>query len=165
MKIMPEAGSVKTLGSERVIPIHPALTENGFLKFARRRKTGPIFEDLAPDKFGKRGGNGTKIIGRFVRQLGIKDTRISPSHSWRHRMKTLGRRYGLAKDILDAMPGHGSKSVADTYGEFPVEALYRELCKIPVLKLWISYKVCRVLKSFALKRHKEWYLPFHTRVF
>ena len=71
------------------------------------------------------------MIGRFVRQLGITDPRISPSHSWRHRMKTLGRRYGLAKDILEAMTGHGSKSVADAYGEFPVEALYREICRIP----------------------------------
>lgn len=135
MKIMPEAGSVKTAGSERIIPVHPALEESGFLKFALQKKAGPIFSELPPDKFGKRGGNGTKVIGRFVRQLGITDPRISPSHSWRHRMKTLGRRYSLAKDILEAMTGHGSKSVADAYGEFPVEALYRELCKVPHLKL------------------------------
>ena len=43
------------------------------------------------------------MIGRFVRQLGITDTRISPSHSWRHRIKTMGRRYDLAKDILEAI--------------------------------------------------------------
>lgn len=138
MKIMPEAGSVKTAGSERIIPVHPALQKSGFLKFALQKKTGPIFSELPPDKFGKRGGNGTKVIGRFVRQLGITDPRISPSHSWRHRMKTLGRRYGLAKDILEAMTGHGSKSVADAYGEFPVEALYRELCKVPELNLDVA---------------------------
>jgi integrase len=78
MKIMPEAGSVKTSGSERIIPVHPALEESGFLKFALQKKTGPIFSELSPDKFGKRGGNGTKVIGRFVRQLGITDPRISP---------------------------------------------------------------------------------------
>ncbi|MDA9478917.1 hypothetical protein XI03_31430 [Bradyrhizobium sp. CCBAU 65884] len=135
LKVMPEAGSVKTSGSERIIPIHPALEANGFIRFAQKKKEGPIFPGLSPDKFGKRGGNGTKVIGRFVRQLGIKDARVSPSHSWRHRIKTLGRRHGLAKDILEAMTGHGSKSVADTYGEFPVEALYRELCRIPELIL------------------------------
>ena len=27
--------------------------------------------------------------------------------------------------LLEAITGHGSKSVADAYGEFPVEALYR----------------------------------------
>jgi integrase len=135
MKLDPEAGSLKTSGSERVIPLHPALVEAGFLKFATRSKPGPLFADLAPDKFGKRGGNGTKVIGRFVRQLGLVDLRLSPSHSWRHRIKTLGRRHGLALDILDAITGHGSRSVGDSYGEFPVAALLREISKIPKLEL------------------------------
>lgn len=135
MKFVPEAGSLKTSGSERVVPVHPALIESGFLNFVARVKSGPLFAELSPDKFGKRGGNGTKMIGRFVRQLGLKDPRLSPSHSWRHRIKTLGRKHGLAQDILNAITGHGSKSVADSYGEFPVEALFRELCKIPALDL------------------------------
>jgi hypothetical protein len=80
-------------------------------------------------------GNGTKMIGRFVRQLGLKDVRLSPSHSWRHRIKTLGRKYGLAQDILNAITGHATKSVADSYGEFPIEALFREISKIPALEL------------------------------
>ncbi|WP_247567549.1 site-specific integrase [Bradyrhizobium sp. 151] len=135
MKFVPEAGSLKTSGSERVVPVHPALIENGFLNFVAGVKSGPLFAELSPDKFGKRGGNGTKMIGRFVRQLGLKDPRLSPSHSWRHRIKTLGRKHGLAQDILNAITGHGSKSVADSYGEFPIEALFRELCKIPALEL------------------------------
>ena len=61
---------------ERIIPIHPALQAGGVLDFARKTKTGPIFPDLSPDKFGKRGGNGTKVIGRFVRLLGITDSQI-----------------------------------------------------------------------------------------
>lgn len=135
MKFVPEAGSLKTSGSERIVPAHPALLECGFLNFVAEVKSGPLFAELSPDKFGKRGGNGTKMIGRFVRQLGLKDPRLSPSHSWRHRIKTLGRKHGLAQDIQNAITGHGSKSVADSYGEFPVEALYRELCKIPALNL------------------------------
>ena len=74
MKFDPEAGSLKTSGSERIIPLHPALIETGFLKFAAKTKAGPLFAALSPDKFGKRGGNGTKVIGRFVRQLGLTDT-------------------------------------------------------------------------------------------
>jgi integrase len=135
MKLDPEAGSLKTSGSERIIPLHPALIEAGFLKFAAKAKSGPLFAALSPDKFGKRGGNGTKVIGRFVRQLGLTDTRLSPSHSWRHRIKTSGRKYGLAPDILDAITGHGARSVADSYGEFPVDALFREISKIPKLEL------------------------------
>lgn len=63
-------------------------------------------------------------LSRWIRSLGVADKRISPNHSWRHRLETLGRRHGLAVDILDAMTGHGRKTVADTYGEFPVEALF-----------------------------------------
>jgi integrase len=61
MKLDPEAGSIKTSGSERIIPLHPALIEIGFLKFAAEAKSGPLFAALSPDKFGKRGGNGTKV--------------------------------------------------------------------------------------------------------
>jgi integrase len=135
MKLDPEAGSLKTSGSERIIPLHRALIENGFLKFVATIKSGPLFASLSPDKFGKRGGNGTKVIGRFVRQLGLTDTRLSPSHSWRHRIKTLGRKFALAPDILNAITGHSAKSDGDSYGEVPVDALLRELCKIPKLEL------------------------------
>ena len=113
MKFDPDAGSLKTSGSERIIPLHPALLDRDFLKFVATIKSGPLFAELSPDKFGKRGGNGTKMIGRFVRQLGLKDIRLSPSHSWRHRIKTLGRKHGLAQDILNAITGHATKSVAD----------------------------------------------------
>jgi integrase len=135
MKIDPDAGSVKTRSSERVVPLHPALIENGFLAFAQRAKPGPLFIALPPDKFGSRGGNGTKVLGRWVRSLGLNDPRLSPNHSWRHRLKTLGRRHALAPDIVSAIVGHARKTVADSYGEFPISALHREICKIPTLQI------------------------------
>lgn len=135
MKIDPDAGSVKTRSSERVVPLHPALIENGFLAFAQRAKPGPLFTDLPPDKFGSRGGNGTKVLGRWVRSLDLNDPRLSPNHSWRHRFKTLGRRHALAPDIVSAIVGHARKTVADSYGEFPISALHREICKIPTLHI------------------------------
>jgi integrase len=131
MKILPESGSLKTAGSERVVPLHPAILEAGFLQFVSKLRPGPLFAALPPDKFGKRGGNGTKVIGRWVRRLGIKDERISPSHSWRHRFKTMSRRYELMPDIT----GHFRKTVADSYGEFPIEAMVRELRKIPKMEI------------------------------
>jgi integrase len=135
MKFDPGAGSLKTRSSERVVPLHPALIEGGFLKFVAKSKPGPLFPKLPPDVFGNRGGNGTKVIGRWVRGLGLTDERISPSHSWRHRFKTLGRRHGLMPDIVNAITGHHRKTVADTYGEFPIEALYRELLKLPLIRI------------------------------
>lgn len=131
MRLVPEAGSIKTEGSERVVPLHRAVLQGGFLDFAKASHAGPLFKDLKRDRFGNRGGNGTKVIGRWVRSMGLTDRRLSPNHSWRHRMRTLGRRYGLATDILDAITGHQRKSAGDAYGEFPIQALARELAKIP----------------------------------
>lgn len=135
MRIAAEAGSLKNVNSERAVPLHPALISEGFLGFLDPIKTGPIFAGLPPDTFGKRGGNGTKVLGRFVRSLGLTDLRLGPNHSWRHRFKTQGRVHGLALDIVNAMTGHGTRSVADAYGEFPMSALYRELIKIPAVSL------------------------------
>jgi integrase len=135
MRFDPSAGPLKTRSSERAVPVHPALIDGGFLDFFARVRSGPLFPELPPDIFGSRGGNGTKVLGRWIRKLGLVDPRLSPNHSWRHRLKTLARRHGLALDLVDAMTGHARRTVADTYGEFPMPALYRELTKIPALEL------------------------------
>ena len=127
MKFDPDAGPLKTRGSERAVPLHRAVIEAGFLDFVQTVAAGPLFVDLSPDMFGSRGGNGTKVIGRWVRSIGLRDQRLSPNHSWRHRFKTLGRRHGLELDIVNAITGHGRRTVADSYGEFPMSALHREL--------------------------------------
>ncbi len=130
MKFDPDAGPLKNRSSERTVPLHRALLDEGFLEFARSVAAGPLFASLPPDKFGKRGGNGTKVLGRWVRSLGLTDPRLSPNHSWRHRLKTSARRYGLAPDIVDAITGHAKRSIGDAYGEFPMAALKRELDKL-----------------------------------
>ncbi|MGO9237749.1 MAG: hypothetical protein ACLP4V_28060 [Methylocella sp.] len=135
MKIVPEAGSLKTLGSERVVPLHPAVIEAGFLQFVSNLAPGPLFPRLPPDKFGKRGGNGTRVIGPWVRRLGLTDKRLSPSHSWRHRFKTLSRRHELMIDIANTITGHHRKTVADSYGEFPIERCIESCARSQKLKL------------------------------
>lgn len=135
LRIEAEAGSVKTASSERTVPLHQAVLDCGFLRFVTGVGSGPLFADLSPDKFGNRGGNGTKMLGRWVRGLGLDEKRLAPAHSWRHRMKTLARRYGLAEDVARALMGHSGRTVADSYGEFEVAILYRELTKIPPLVL------------------------------
>jgi NAD(P)-dependent dehydrogenase (short-subunit alcohol dehydrogenase family) len=37
--------------------------------------------------------------------------------------------------INNALTGHHRKTIADCYGEFPIEALYRELTKIPPVEI------------------------------
>lgn len=139
IKFDPEAGSLKNDNSERVVPIHSALIESGFLTFADSVESGPLFTGLPPDKFGKRGGNGTKVLGKWVRSLNVADPRLAPNHSWRHRMKTSARRHGLATDLVDALTGHARRTVADRYGEYPIEALQREIEKIPAIRLTLDH--------------------------
>lgn len=131
MRFDPDAGSLKNVGSERTVPLHSALIAAGFLEFVRNRQVGSLFPELPPDKFGKRGGNGTKVLGRWVRGLGLKDPRLAPNHSWRHRFKTLARNHGLSPDIADAITGHSHRSVGDRYGEYDLSAMKREMEKIP----------------------------------
>ncbi|KQT61694.1 integrase [Methylobacterium sp. Leaf456] len=133
LRFTEEAGPLKTASSERIVPVHPAVIEAGFLTFVELVSSGPLFPTLKPDKFGSRGGTGTKVIGPWVRGLGLTDERLAPNHSWRHRFKTLGRRHGLAGDMVDAIVGHAKRTVGDGYGEFPMPALHRELSKIPAL--------------------------------
>ena len=116
IRFVAEAGELKTEGSERTIPIHPALTQPGFLAFVAQVGVGPLFANT-PDRFDSRGGNGTKLLSKWVRNLGLTDTQILPRHSWRHRLKALGRRHGLAPDIVDAITGHGKRTVGDAYGD------------------------------------------------
>src|SRR5258708_29837635 len=47
--------SLKNAGSTRRIPLHPAVISEGFLEYVP--KGGPLFPDMAPDKFGRRGGD------------------------------------------------------------------------------------------------------------
>ena len=61
-----EAGSLKNTNSERAVPIHSALLESGFLDFVKKLKSGPLFADVTPDRFGNRGGNGTKVLSRWI---------------------------------------------------------------------------------------------------
>jgi integrase len=140
LRLTAEAGSLKNANSERAIPLHPALLNEGFIDFVQKVGSGPLFADLRPDRFGSRGGTGTKRIGSWVRGMGYKDERLSPNHSWRHRFKTLGRRYGLELDIVNAITGHGRRTVADAYGEFPMSALHREMQKIPSLEIGSEMK-------------------------
>jgi integrase len=115
--------SLKNAGSARRVPLHPAIIAEGFIEYVKGLpskpggdKDSPLFPDMAPDVFGRRGGNATKIIGRWVRRQGITDPRKAPNHSWRHRFKDVCRNAGVEKSVHDALTGHTSGEVGDKYG-------------------------------------------------
>lgn len=135
MRFTEEAGSVKTEASERRVPLHDAILKTDFLHFVGQQKEGPLFTTIKVDKFGSRRTNGSKIISRFIRGLDINDPSVAPSHSWRHRFKSLGREHGLRQDVEGAIIGHAPQSVGDSYGAFSLRAMKGEIDKIPSVNL------------------------------
>jgi integrase len=130
-----EGASVKNKGSIRSVPLHPVLIAEGFLDYVKGlKKPGPLFPNVAPDRFGKRGGNGQKTIGRWVRQkVGIKDRRKAPNHSWRHRFADECRKAGIPREIRFALDGHAPQQVGDRYGSegYPLAVLAEAIAKLP----------------------------------
>lgn len=64
MTFDPEAGPLKTRSSERAVPLHPALIESGLLQYVEKIKSGSLFAEFPPNRFGSRGGSGTMVLGR-----------------------------------------------------------------------------------------------------
>jgi integrase len=100
--------SLKNLGSERKVPLHPAVIEEGFLQYvAKLPKHCPLFPNLTPDLYGKRGGSGSKRLCRWIRvNLGMGNPRKAPNHAWRHRFKSVCRRAGVEEEYHEALTGH-----------------------------------------------------------
>ncbi|SDO39053.1 Site-specific recombinase XerD [Lutimaribacter pacificus] len=137
LTITPEAGSVKA-GMYRVVPVHPHLQEIGLLDFIRNAKSGYLFHSgpSTPAEAVKRSGNARDKIAVWVREsAGITDERIQPNHAWRHRFKTVGRNADIAPEYLGAIQGHAGRTAGEDYGEYPVETLYREICKLPRIEV------------------------------
>jgi len=130
-----KGGSVKNLSSVRSVPLHPALITEGFLTYVESLPKGsPLFPKLTPDRFGKRGGNGSKTIGRWVRTtVGITEPRKAPNHSWRHRFTDQCRKVGIPRELRFALEGHANSDVGDSYGSegYPLRVLADAITKLP----------------------------------
>jgi integrase len=101
--------SVKNEGSERMVPIHPMLQAEGFLSYvAALPARSSLFPDIPPDKvFGSRGTSAQRIVRRWLRsRVKIVDTKISPSHSWRHWWIDQARAAGMHPEVRNAITGH-----------------------------------------------------------
>jgi len=137
LRITAEAGSVKTLGSERVIPLHPAVIAGGFLAFAEGRR-GALFYDLKRRKTDAKKPSHkivAKNVAAWVQGLGLEVGRAhrkDPSHAWRHRFKTLARAARINDSVADAIVGHAPNSVAKAYGTVTLATMKDALDRIPV---------------------------------
>lgn len=138
MRITPEAGTVKG-GQARVVPIHDHIVEQGFIDFVTAKGgAGPLFYDPAGNRVSRTArdidnparGEWVKArnkLADWVRDLGIDDPNISPTHAWRHTFKRRAARAQVDRRIRWAMCGHSSRDVGDAYETPSIEDLYAEL--------------------------------------
>jgi integrase len=143
MKLSPEAGTIKTRKA-RVVPLHEHIVEQGFLEMVRKVGQGALFYDdkmprrengdpLNPSR--SRAGNVRGDLAEWVRQLGITDTEVSPTHAWRHTFKQTAERAGITEKIHDAITGHTPPSEGRKYGPPTIEDMAEALKKFPRYKL------------------------------
>lgn len=134
-----DGGSLKNEGSERTVPIHPAILERGFLAFVRSRGDGPLFYGQMRKAVRSTGGTGRHAskgvanhLATWIRENGFTDPRKAPNHAFRHWFKTRCQRLGILDSVADAIQGHASGEEADGYRHGPITTLAEAIRRIPV---------------------------------
>ena len=120
--------TLKNAQSERQIPVAPQLIELGLLRYVdwlRANGETVLFPSLQKDWHGKLSGSFSKFFGRYVRALGINESR-KVLYSFRHTMKDLLEAAGIPSKYLRRLMGHttGDGAITDGYGsDLPIKLI------------------------------------------
>ena len=108
---------LKTDSSRRRVPLHPKVTELGFLQWAREERDPAqrVFRDVKLNSNDKLTHNLSRRANRYLDRIGI-DERNYVFHSFRHKFKDECRDAGIPAAINDQLSGHYQPSVASKYG-------------------------------------------------
>jgi len=139
MRLTPEANTIKT-DQARTVPIHEHLIAQGFIEFVRAQGPGPLFynvrtaavtevDPLNPERHPSIKTRGR--LGTWVRNLGITDPEVGPTHGWRHTFKAKAARYGIDDGFSDGITGHAPPTVGRSYRAPTVEDMAEALKKFP----------------------------------
>lgn len=134
--------TLKTVSSQRFIPVHPELVKLGFLDYVEaqrmKNKKGRIFSEIKPGKNGYYSHNFSKFFGRYLKQVGVKTPKTS-FHSFRHNFKDGLREAGTEDSRQNALMGHSDGSVQAIYGSgYSIKVLNDDMKKINYSSLNLS---------------------------
>jgi len=141
IRITADAGTLKNVASERLVPVHPELERLGFLRHARamkKQKKERLFPALTKGPYGNFTHRWGQWFGTYLRkECGVADRRMT-FHSFRHAFIDYARRPDIPEAVQRRLVGHGGQDVHDDYGEgyglhWLVEGM--KLYKVPGLKL------------------------------
>ena len=129
-----DGGTFKNEGSERTVPLHPAVIAAGFLDFVREKGRGPLFYGRSRRRDASRhASKGTaNHLAAWIRSQGFNDPRKAPNHALRHRFKPAATRAGVADSVADFIQGHHDKTSAGIYRHFDIPMLADAVSRIPV---------------------------------
>jgi hypothetical protein len=106
--------TLKNVGSKRLVPLHPAVLNEGFLNYVGSLRNGPLFPYLRVDKYGKRSYWGSKIINPWLHTL-IPDKR-KVFHCWRHYFQDQCDLAGVEEKVQHAICGYQDQRISRRYG-------------------------------------------------
>ena len=115
----PEKKTVKTAGSERVVPVHSMLIRLGLLEHhANAAKAGSlrIFSEIKRDTRGSYSGYPSRDYGKYLTHIGVKTDKSRNFHSYRHSFIDALRRAGNSEAEIALLTGHVKATMTAKYG-------------------------------------------------
>jgi integrase len=143
MRLTPDAGTTKTRKT-RIVPIHEHIIEQGFLEMVQEVGSGPLFynpqktpranvDPLKPSR--SRASTARAHLSDWVRELGVTDPEVRPTHAWRHTFKQTAERVGISETVHDEITGHEQASEGRKYSVPTVDDMAAALKKFPRYQL------------------------------
>jgi integrase len=109
-----EAGSVKSMSAERLVPIHPWLIERGFLKEVwseqKTRSDERLWPTLKKTRLGRYSNSLCKWFSRYKRMKGFDDKRYC-FHSLRHTFINVMKQNDVPEPVIRQIVGHRETSI------------------------------------------------------
>ncbi|WP_288583021.1 site-specific integrase [uncultured Methylobacterium sp.] len=129
--------SVKTKGSQRVIPVHSEIIRLGFLTYHSQRVVAGdrrLFPEILPDARKHLSGHFSRFWGRYIERIGVKKDSSVNFHSFRHGMADALRRGGFRDEEFGFLLGHTHATTTGRYGILPEGDLAQRCKMIDVVK-------------------------------
>jgi len=131
-----EARTLKTLGSERIIPLHPVLMQLGFGAYVERMKRQgekwlfpqwKIPQHGTPSDSKRRQRFNSKIL----KEAGVKVDSVT-AHCFRHNFETMMAEAGIPESLARRLTGRQTGGSADIYisNNLRPKSLREAICKI-----------------------------------
>ncbi len=129
---------LKTMNSERLVPVHPMLIRLGWIAYVRKaqqKKFKRMFPDIEPASTGYLSDTFSKFFSRFLKKSSAHAPKTS-FHSFRHNFRDALRECDVRHEVGLALGGwasdgdRGSEAHNAYGGGYLVHALYDEISKI-----------------------------------